>query len=86
MTITKLFSALCLVSLAHGLEETNNAGLSLVNTQSRDQNTGFSLEETTKPCNDMALESIPAKYATTMMMNIQFGNSVGRTQDSFEHQ
>lgn len=38
-------------------------------------------EETTKPCNDMALESIPAKYATTMMMNIQFGNSVGRTQE-----
>ena len=42
-----------------------------------------SQDETTEACGDLALESIPSKYATNMMMNMQFG-SVGRTQDSFE--
>ena len=42
-----------------------------------------SQDETTEACGDLALESIPSKYATNIMMNMQFG-SVGRTQDSFE--
>jgi len=42
-----------------------------------------SQDETTEACGDLALESIPSKYATNMMMNMQFG-SVGRTQAIYE--
>jgi len=41
-------------------------------------------EETTKPCEVMALEELPSKYATTIMMNIQFGDYPGHTTAIYE--
>jgi len=41
-------------------------------------------EETTEPCEVMALEELPSKYATTIMMNIQFGDYTGHTTAIYE--
>ena len=42
------------------------------------------IEETTKPCEVMALEELPSKYATTIMMNMQFGDYTGHTTAIYE--